>query len=64
MRTKLLIDQHCHGAFGVDFNKANVEEILYLTREMTKYGIGGIYPTLVTDNIINIKHQIEIIIQM
>lgn len=63
MKTKLLIDQHCHGAFGVDFNKANVDEVLYLTKEMTKYGIGGIFPTLVTDNIINIKHQIEIIKQ-
>lgn len=61
MKTKLLIDQHCHGAFGVDFNKADVEQILYLTKEITKYGIGGIYPTLVTDNIMNIKHQIEII---
>ena len=61
MITKLLIDQHCHGAFGVDFNKADVEQILYLTKEITKYGIGGIYPTLVTDNIMNIKHQIEII---
>ena len=61
MRTQLLIEQHFHGCFGIDFNKANVDEILYLSKEITKYGIGGIFPTLVTDNIINIKQQIEII---
>lgn len=61
MKTKLLIEQHCHGAFGIDFNKASADEILYLTKEITKYGIGGIFPTLVTDNIMNIKHQIEVI---
>lgn len=61
MKTKLLIEQHTHGAFGIDFNKANVDEILYLTREIKKHGIGGIFPTLVTDNIMNVKHQVEMI---
>lgn len=61
MRTKLLIEQHMHGAFGIDFNKATAEEILYLSKELLKYGIGGYFPTLVTDNIMNIKHQIEVI---
>lgn len=61
MRTKLLIDQHIHGAYGVDFNKATTEDILYLSKELLKYGIGGYFPTLVTDNIMNIKHQIEVI---
>ncbi len=61
MKTKLLIEQHSHGAFGVSFNTASADDILALTKEITKYGIGGIYPTLVTDNIMNIKHQIEVI---
>lgn len=61
MKTKLLIEQHSHGAFGIDFNTATHDDILYLTKEITKYGIGGIFPTLVTDNIMNIKHQIEVI---
>lgn len=61
MRTKLLIEQHMHGAFGIDFNKSTTEDILYLSKELLKYGIGGYFPTLVTDNIMNIKHQIEVI---
>ncbi len=61
MKTQLLIEQHFHGCFGIDFNKATVDEVLYLSKEITKYGVGGIFPTLVTDNILNIKHQIEII---
>ena len=27
MRTKLLIEQHFHGCFGIDFNKASIDEI-------------------------------------
>ena len=54
MRTKLLIDQHIHGAYGVDFNKAAAEDILYLSKELLQNGIGGYFPTLVTDNIMNI----------
>lgn len=61
MKTQLLIEQHFHGCFGIDFNKATVDEVLHLSKEITKFGVGGIYPTLVTDNIMNIKHQIEII---
>ena len=61
MKTQLLIEQHFHGCFGIDFNKATIDEVLHLSKEITKFGVGGIYPTLVTDNIMNIKHQIEII---
>ena len=58
MRTKLLIEQHFHGCFGIDFNKASVEEILLLSKEILKYGIGGIFPTLVTDTVENTKNAI------
>lgn len=61
MRTKLLIEQHFHGAFGIDFNKASVQDVLYLSKEILKYGIGGIFPTLVTDSIENIKRSISVI---
>jgi len=61
LKTQLLIEQHFHGCFGINFNKATVDEVLHLSKEITKFGVGGIYPTLVTDNIMNIKHQIEII---
>lgn len=61
MKTKLLIEQHFHGAFGVDFNNCTVENVLKLSKEITKYGIGGIFPTLVTDTVENIKKQIAVI---
>lgn len=61
MRTPLLIEQHFHGAFGVDFNKAGVEEIVELSHKLRAIGIGGFFPTLVTDSVENIKRQISII---
>ena len=61
MKTKLLIEQHFHGCFGIDFNTASVDDILHLSKEILKYGIGGIFPTLVTDSVENIKRQIKII---
>ena len=61
MKTKLLIEQHFHGCFGIDFNKASVDDILYLSKEIIKYGIGGIFPTLVTDSVENTKQAIKII---
>ena len=61
MKTKLLIEQHFHGCFGIDFNTATVDEVLYLSKEILKYGIGGIFPTLVTDSVENTKHAISVI---
>ena len=61
LKTKPLIEQHFHGAFGVDFNTASVEDVLDLSEEMYKYGVAGIFPTLVTDSVSNIKRQIDII---
>lgn len=61
MRSKLLIEQHFHGCYGIDFNNASVEDILYLAHKMRAEGYGAIFPTLVTDSIDNIKKQINII---
>ena len=61
MKTPLIIEQHMHGAFGVDFNKANVDEIVEVAHKLHKIGIGGFFPTLVTDSVENIKRQIGII---
>ena len=61
MKTPLIIEQHMHGAFGVDFNKANVDEIVEVAYKLRKIGIGGFFPTLVTDSVENIKRQIGII---
>lgn len=61
MKTNLLIEQHFHGCFGIDFNKASIDDVLYLSREILKYGIGGIFPTIVTDNVENTKRAISVI---
>jgi len=61
VKTKLLIEQHFHGCFGIDFNKASVDDVLYLSKEILKYGIGGIFPTIVTDSIENTIHAISVI---
>lgn len=61
MKTQLFIEQHFHGAYGVDFNTASVEDVLYLAQKILKDGVGYIFPTLVTDSIENTLHQIKII---
>ena len=61
MKTPLIIEQHIHGAYGVYFNTAGVDEIVELSHKLHKIGIGGFFPTLVTDSVENIKRQTEII---
>lgn len=55
----LMLDQHIHGAFGVDFNKAEAEEISNVADKLYERGIGAIFPTLATNSVENIKRQIE-----
>lgn len=60
--TPLIIEQHIHGAFGTDFNTvSSTDEICNVADNLLKHGIGGFFPTLVTDSIENIKKQISII---
>jgi len=58
-KSKLLVEQHFHGCFGVDFSTCESDEILFLAKKLLTCGIGGFFPTLVTDSIENIKCQIE-----
>ncbi len=58
-KSNLLVEQHFHGAFGVDFSVCEASDILLLAEKLLAKGIGGFYPTLVTDKIENIKRQIE-----
>lgn len=60
-KVELLIENHIHGAFGVDFNNCSVEDILEVSKKLLKRGIGGFFPTFVTDTVENIKKQTEII---
>lgn len=61
MISKILIEQHFHGAYGVDFNKATVNEVLDLAHHIKKEGVGGIFPTIVTDTVENTQRQISVI---
>ena len=61
IETRLLIDQHIHGAYGIDFNKASINDMLNVSQKLFQHGIGGYFPTLVTDSVENIKKQIDII---
>ena len=59
MKTKLFIEQHFHGCYGVDFNTATTEDVLDLSHKILKEGIAYIFPTLVTDSVDNLKRQIS-----
>ena len=61
LRTPLLIEQHFHGCYGVDFNTAASDEVLELSQKILKEGVGYIFPTLVTDSVENINRQIKVI---
>ena len=61
MNEPLILEQHIHGAFGINFNTCNVDEILTVANELYKRRIGAFFPTLVTDSISNINRQISII---
>jgi len=61
VKTPLLIEQHFHGCYSVDFNTAGVNDVLDLAHSIFKEGIGYIFPTLVTDSVENTKRQIHII---
>ena len=58
IKAKGLIEQHIHGAYGVDFTVAKADEIVYLAEKLYQDGISVFFPTLVTDSICNIKKQI------
>lgn len=61
MNKLMILEQHIHGAFGINFNTASVKDILYVANKLYERGIIAFFPTLVTDSIENIKKQIAII---
>ena len=58
-KTEGLIEQHIHGAFGVDFTNCSVDDLLYASNELAKCGITYFFPTLITNDISLIKSQIK-----
>lgn len=61
MSETLILEQHIHGAYGIDFNTCNTEEVLFLADKLYEHGIGAFFPTLVTDSVENINRQVSII---
>ena len=59
--TSGLIDQHIHGAFGVDLANCSCDDVIFMSEELFKNGITMFFPTLVTDSIQNLKKQISVI---
>ena len=54
-----LIEQHFHGAFGIDFMDCSVDDFVDVSVEILKYGVTRIYPTLMTGDLDTIKSQIS-----
>ena len=61
MKTPLILEQHIHGAFGIDFNNCTVDDVIKVADGLYQRGIGAFFPTLVTDSIANINRQVSII---
>lgn len=61
MKTPLFIEQHFHGCYGIDFNKASVDEVLELSHRILREGVGYIFPTLVTDSLENTKDKLKLL---
>lgn len=59
--TKGLIEQHIHGAFGIDFMTCDIDELLYCADLLAQNGVCAFFPTVMTDDLDVIKNRIEII---
>ena len=54
------IDNHTHGAYGINFNYADYNEVKYLLSELYKRNIIGICPTLVGESDEKIYNQLKL----
>ena len=61
MKKKLMLEQHIHGAYGVDFNSCSVDDLIFLAEKLYQHNIGAFFPNMVTDSFENLKRQIRII---
>lgn len=59
--TKGLVEQHIHGAFGIDFMTSDVKEILMASELLAQKGVCAYFPTVMTDDIEVIKDRIAVI---
>ncbi|MCD7879994.1 MAG: hypothetical protein LUG16_08705 [Candidatus Gastranaerophilales bacterium] len=59
--TQGLVEQHIHGAFGIDFMKCSEAELIEVALQLAQNGVCTFFPTIMTDNIDIIKERISII---
>lgn len=57
----MILEQHIHGAFGINFNTCNAEEVVFVAEKLYERGIVAFFPTLVTDSVSNINRQVAVI---
>lgn len=58
IKTKALIEQHIHGAYGVDFLNCSVDDLLDCAKRLKEYGVCAFLPTLATAPIEVLKKQV------
>lgn len=56
-----LVEQHIHGAFGIDFMSCTIEEMLEVAKKLAKYGVTAFFPTIMTDELDIIKERISVV---
>ena len=61
MITDGLVEQHIHGAFGIDFMTCSADELLECGELLDESGVTAFFPTVMTDDINKIKERISVI---
>ena len=56
-----LVEQHIHGAFGIDFMNCSEQELLRCSEILITCGVTAFFPTVMTDDIDIIKDRILLI---
>lgn len=59
--TKGLIEQHIHGAFGIDFMTCTIDELFEVSYLLAQNGISAFFPVIMTADLSVIKERIAVI---
>lgn len=60
-KTKGLIEQHIHGAFGIDFMNCSAKEMVICAELLAQNGVAAFFPTIMTNCLEKIKERIELV---
>lgn len=61
IKTKAIIEQHLHGAYGVDFLNCSADELIECAKNLEKDGVTMFLPTLATAPVEVLKRQIDVV---